>query len=192
MLLCLAALLGGGCASDRSEMSGGKAATTNPCSLDELRPGDLVTITYSDLPPQAQIPEGKVRVKDDGTLSLPLNLSVLAAGKKIGVLEKEIVALFVPKYYQQLSVTLKTEDRFYSVGGEVKTAGRQVYLGPTTVLRAIQSCGDFTDFARRAKVELHRTTGQVLIVDCNKARKNPKLDLPVCPGDSVIVPRRGL
>jgi len=117
-------------------------------------------------------------------------LSVLAAGRSLGVVEKEIVDLYVPKWYRQLSVTLKTEEKWYSVGGEVKQPGRQAYLGPTTVLRAIQSCGDFTDFAQRKKVELHRANGQREIVDCKKARTNSKYDLPVCPGDAIIVPRR--
>lgn len=170
--------------------SGGSGPASNvACSLDELRLGDMVTMTFADVPPPG-IAEQKVRVKEDGTLSLPQNLSVLAAGKKIGIVEKEIVALFVPKYYRQLTVTLRTDDRTYSVGGEVKMPGRQGYFGPTTVLRAIQSCGDFTDFAKQTKVQIQRANGTLEIVNCKAARTKPKLDVPICPGDSIHVPRR--
>lgn len=169
---------------------GGKHTAKNvECSFDELRVGDSVTITWADLPPPMW-PEQKVRVKDDGTLSLPMNQTITVIGKKIAAIEKEIRALYVPKFFQQMTVTLKTEDRWYSVGGEVRTPSRQIYLGPTTVLRAIQSCGDFTDFANRRKVELIRYTGERMIVDCVKARKDPKFDVNICPGDAIHVPRR--
>jgi protein involved in polysaccharide export with SLBB domain len=186
----LGVLLWCGCAT--SKPPGGGRAAAKPCSLDELRPGDMVTITFSDLPAMATPPEQKVRVKEDGTLSLPLNQSVTAATKSIAVVEKEIVALYVPKFYRQLSVTVKTDDRWYSVGGEVKSPGRQVYLGPTTVLRAIQGAGDFTDFAKRSGVRIHRADGRLEIIDCKKAIKNPKFDVPICPGDAINVPRRGV
>jgi protein involved in polysaccharide export with SLBB domain len=173
-----------GCISDKP------APITNPCVLDELRVGDIVTITYTDVPQGALPTEQKLKLKEDGTLTLPMNISVLAATKKAGVVEKEIRALYVPRLFNQLTVTIKTEDRFYSVGGEVKNPGRQLYLGPTTVLRAIQSCGDFSDFANKGAVEIHRADGTLQIVDCKRARKDPKWDLPICPGDSINVPRR--
>jgi protein involved in polysaccharide export with SLBB domain len=162
-----------------------------PCRLDELHPGDEITITFTDLPLNAIIPEQKVKVKEDHTLSLPMSLSVTTAPPKtIAMLEKEIHDLYVPQYYVKLTVTLKTETRFYSVGGEVKQGARQPYLGPTTVLRAIQSCGDFTDFADKAAVRIQRADGRLEIVNCKKALKNPRFDVTICPGDLIYVPRR--
>lgn len=163
-----------------------------PCALDELRTGDNVVINFTDLPLGSPLPEQRVRVKDDGSLTLPMNLSVVAAGKKIGVVEKEIRALFVPSLYNQMTVTLKADDRFYFVGGEVKNPSRQIFLGETTVLRAIQSSGDFTDFAKKGAVEIHRANGTIQIIDCKKARKDHRWDVPICPGDSINVPRRGV
>jgi polysaccharide export outer membrane protein len=183
----VAAALWVGCASNDAMQ--GKSHGV-PCSLDEIRLGDQITVTFPDLP-QPGIPEQKLRVKDDGTLSLPEGMSIRAAGKKIGVLEKEIVDLYVPKLFRRLSVTIRPDERLYYVGGEVKTPNRMPYIGEITVLRAIQSAGDFTDFAKRTRVEIHRADGRLEIMDCKKARKNPKLDLPICPGDSIIVPRRG-
>ncbi|MBI5383366.1 MAG: SLBB domain-containing protein [Verrucomicrobia bacterium] len=162
-----------------------------PCAVDELHPGDMVTVTFSDLAPPG-IPELRARVKEDGTITLPMNKSVVVTRKTIGMLEKEVVTNYVPHIYKQLTATIKAEDRNYSVGGEVKFPARQQYLGPTTVLRAIQSCGDFTDFASRKKVELMGADGSRIIVDCIKARKDSRYDVPVCPGDAINVPRRNI
>lgn len=75
----------------------------------------------------------------------------------------------------------------------MKSAARQIYVGSTTVLRAITSCGDFTEFANRRKVEIIRANGQREVMDCNKARKDPsKYDRPICPGDAIFVPRSAL
>ncbi len=185
---CILALVAAGCATDGGDKPG--APKSQPCQLDELRTGDMVTVTYSDVPPPG-IPEQKVRVKDDGTISLPQNLSVVVAGKKIGLVEKEIVEQ-LRKFYNQISVSVKTEDRWYSVGGEVKNPGQQIYYGETTVVRAIQARGDFTDYAQRSKVLIHRANGQLEIVNCKKAIRNPKYDVQICPGDAILVPRRGI
>lgn len=185
----LLALVLAGCAGPGGGGSIG-GPQPSPCSLDEIRPGDLITVSFSDLPKEGGLPEQRIRVQEDGTITLPMGVSLVAGAKKYGVVEKEIVSRYVPKYYRQLSVSLKTEERFYFVGGQVKGPGRQIYLGPTTLLRAIQSCGDFTDFANKSKVQIHRASGKLEIIDCKKAIKDPKFDVPICPGDSIIVPQR--
>ena len=97
----------------------------------------MVVVTFSDIPPPG-ILEQKTRVKEDGTLSLPygVNVNVVGPRKKIGDVEKEVVAAYVPKYFKQLTVTIKADDRLYWVGGEVKQSGAQFYRGPTTLVRA--------------------------------------------------------
>jgi polysaccharide export outer membrane protein len=91
-----------------------------------------------------------------------------------------------------LTVTVKQQEstRFYSVGGEVRSPGRQVYISRLTVIKAIQSAGDFTDFAKKNKVQLTRVDGRSFIVDVTRALKNPKLDLEVYPGDTIHVERK--
>jgi polysaccharide export outer membrane protein len=137
-----------------------------------------------------QIPEHSEPIKEDGTITLPYIGAVQAAGKTPGQLQNEILNLYVPKYYVRLTVTVKSEDRVYYVGGEVKQPGRQLYVGETTVTRAIQSAGDFTDFANQRKVWLIRANGKRIKVNCNKAFENPSLDLSIYPGDQIQVPRR--
>jgi polysaccharide export outer membrane protein len=121
-----------------------------------------------------------------------LNQPFQAAGKTIGELEKEIREHYVPKYYKYLTVTVRPLGQYYSVKGEVRSPNRYPYLNDTTVLKAIASAGDFTDFARKRKVKLYRTNGRIETEDCVKALRNPRLDLPVYPGDWINVSRRTL
>ncbi|MCX6885198.1 MAG: SLBB domain-containing protein [Verrucomicrobia bacterium] len=166
------------------------APVTEEGTTEMLRPGDSIVVTFSDLPtPTAPFEE---RIKPDGTITLLHNKTFTAAGKLRGVLEKEIRACYVPNLYVNLTVTVKQQEstRFYSVGGEVRSPGRQVYISRLTVIKALQSAGDFTDFAKKNKVQLTRVDGRTFIVDVTKALKNPKLDLEVYPGDTIHVERK--
>ncbi len=164
-------------------------ASTNRMGPDLLQPGIKLTIEFLDLPNPIQ-PLVQT-IHEDGTITLPFSQEVMAAGKNKGQLEDEIRALYVPKYYRRLTVNIKTEDRFFYVGGEVKAPGRQLYIGEMTVLKAIQSASDFTDFAKKKKVQLTRSNARKKeTINCEKARQDPKLDLPIYPGDNIYVPRR--
>ncbi|MEY2429326.1 MAG: polysaccharide biosynthesis/export protein VpsN [Verrucomicrobiota bacterium] len=155
---------------------------------ERIHIGDNLVIIFSDLPnPQQPSPE---QVRDDGTITLPLNQTFTAVGKTRGELAREIRARYVPDYYVNLTVIITPQDRFYYVGGEVKGPSRQAYIGRITVLKAIQSCGDFTDFANKKKVTLTRTDGHIHRINCIKAREHPELDLEVYPGDKIDVPRK--
>jgi protein involved in polysaccharide export with SLBB domain len=71
----------------------------------------------------------------------------------------------------------------------VNRPGAILYLGDTTVLKAIAAAGDFTDFADKRNVQLTRVNGRIYTVNCKRALTRPALDLPVNPGDQVYVPR---
>lgn len=165
-------------------------ATPAGDNIDLIRVGDSLVITYSDLP-ILQPPEEQ-RVKDDGTIILMQNQTFHAADKTRGELEKEIRARYVPDIFKNMTVSVnqRKETQFYYVDGEVKLPARQIYIGRTTVLKAIASAGGFTDFAKKTKVKLIRLDGRVLTVNCKKALVQPQLDLEVFPGDKVNVPRR--
>ena len=106
-------------------------------------------------------------------------------------MQKEIYDGYVPKYYVRLTVTVKSGDRVYYVGGEVKGPGKQLYIDGTTVTKAIQSAGGLTDFANHGKVWLtHASSGQRIRVDYDKALENPAKDPPVYPDDQINVERR--
>ncbi|HWX19184.1 MAG TPA: SLBB domain-containing protein [Candidatus Binatia bacterium] len=159
-------------------------------ATEVLQPGEAIIVTFSDTP--MPIPAWNDAIKADGTITLMLNMTFTAAGKTRRQLEEEIRSRYVPAYYQTMtpSVIRQQSTRFYYVLGDVKAPGRQVYIDRMTVLKAISSCGDFTDFAKKTKVRLTRGDGRIFIINCKKALKHPELDLEVFPGDKVYVPRR--
>jgi protein involved in polysaccharide export with SLBB domain len=153
-----------------------------------LRPGEMVKIEFSGLP--HLLPPHEEQIKEDGALTLPLIGRVEAGGKTPGQLQGEIHEAYVPRFYRNLNVVVRAADRFYTVGGEVKTPSRQVYLGPTTVIKAIKSAGDFTDFARKTRVRISRADGRTETINAVRAIDDPRLDVPIFPGDIIHVPRR--
>lgn len=158
-------------------------------SSDRFAVGDMVRVIFSGVSETIQPHEE--RIKDDGTVTLPLIGAIIAVGKTPGEVQKIITDAYVPDYYKRLTVTVSSDMRVYYVGGQVRSPGRQQYIGTTTVTKAIQSASDFTDFANRKKVVLTRADGKKFTVNCIKAAKDPALDLPVFPGDKIEVPMRG-
>jgi protein involved in polysaccharide export with SLBB domain len=191
--LLLAVLLAGCATGDRifepidpSGMPAGGGAALQ--GAEQIKEGDVLTISMSDIPNPP--PAYEVKVREDGTITLLLNQSFRAAGKTVGPLEREIHERYVPKYYTQCTISIRFQNGYYFVNGEVKSPNRYPYLGKTTVLRAISSAGDFTDWANKRKVRLTRNDNTSLNVDCIKALSDPSLDLEVYPGDKIHVPRR--
>jgi protein involved in polysaccharide export with SLBB domain len=194
--LALAAALGGGCASlgdagsrsgpeDAAALAESQTVLTNDC----LRPNDLISIVFSGIPNPPE--KHEERIKEDGTIKLPLlDAPIQASGKTVGQLQDDIYKLYVPKLFKRLTVTILTENRVFYVRGEVKMPSRYPYIGEITVLKAIAAAGDFTDFAAKSSIRLTRSNGQIFVINAQKALKNPRLDLPVIPGDVIYVPRR--
>lgn len=151
--------------------------------------GDSVTVsavTPSQDPTQYQ--PVTQRVAEDGTINLPLIGSVTALGKTAAELQRDIRDLYVPKYFQELSVTVKGDALFFYVDGEVVQRGPKEYPGEMTIVKAIAAAGGFTDFANQKKVRLTRGN-HTQIVNVKKAISDPKYDVPVLPGDKIHVPR---
>lgn len=177
-----------GCAAPGTGTQRGTRAGDGEVYSDTLRKGDMVEVRFSgSASPPTDIEE---RIKDDGTISLPLVGAIVAEGKSDGQLQREIHEAFVPRYYRQLTVTVRSEYRVFFVDGEVRGPGRLPYAGQLTVLQAIASAGGFTDFAARRRIELVRRSGEKFVIHGDRAKDNAQLDLPVYPGDRIYVPRR--
>jgi len=178
----------GGLTVAAADANTASASKSGPIGPEIIKVGDSLTVIFSDIAPQPQPVVDTV--KGDGTITLLLDQHFQAANKTRGELEREIRTNYVPKYYKFLTVTIVPKDQFYFVGGEVRSPNRFQYVGTTTVTRAIQSAGDFSEFARKAKVRLYRVDGRIETIDCIEALKNPNLDLQVFPGDTIKVARR--
>jgi polysaccharide export outer membrane protein len=200
-LLYAAALLAGCATSDPNPegrvfpaaptVAGAPGATTN--AFDEgfaiLRVGDMITVSFADLPGLSSLRDQQMRIPDSGSITLPFNVRVQAAGKTTSQLEKDIRDAYVPKYFVSLTAIVRIEERSFIVDGEVRRPGQQPYVGEMTVCRAIGAAGGFTEFANRKKIQIRRQNGQKFIVDYKKALEKPELDLPVYPNDLIVVDR---
>src|SRR5437016_4248411 len=72
-------------------------------------PGDRLTIEFD-----AGLPTPwKQDVREDGSITLPYNKSIVAAGKRKGDLEEAIRDIYVPNILRRLTVNVRTEDRSY-------------------------------------------------------------------------------
>jgi protein involved in polysaccharide export with SLBB domain len=154
-------------------------------TLDPIRIGEALSIEFLDINPSQKIEQ---TVQEDGTISLILGQKLIAAGKTATELQDAIHDLYVPKLFHRVTVNIKRDNRFYFVGGEVKNPGRFIYSGEMTVIKAIQSAGDFTIYAAKKRIQINRADGKVEKVNFWDALKNPKKDLPIYPGDRIIVP----
>lgn len=151
--------------------------------------GDLVVVTFSG--PETLIPQHEERIKEDGTVTLSLIGAVKAEGKTPGQLQREIRALYVPRFYgENFNVTVRSQERYFYVGGEVKAASRYLWVEGMTVVKAIQNAGGLTEWAKPSKVQVRRH-GKTFTVNYEKALSDPSLDVDVYPDDSINVVRRG-
>jgi polysaccharide export outer membrane protein len=173
-------------------LSGCKTGPTNlpPAPGSVFHVGDAITVLCVpvSMTPDA-IPPHSERVREDGMITLLYIGSVKAEGKTAGQLQKEIHDLYVPRYFNELNVTVKGESAYFYVDGEVQNRGGKEYPGDMTVVKAIAVAGGFTDFAKKNKVRLTRG-GQSIIINVPKAIEDPAYDVPVFPGDRIYVPRR--
>jgi protein involved in polysaccharide export with SLBB domain len=153
-----------------------------------IRTGDELTVSFQDL--VTPIPAVDTVVKEDGTITLIYNKQFLAVGKTRGQLEKEIHDVYVPDYFKYMTPEVTIQARYFSVGGEVRTPGRQLYTGRMTVLGAITGAGGLTDFANPKKVTITRVDGSQEHENAKTALQKPGLDKEIFPGDTVFVPKR--
>jgi polysaccharide biosynthesis/export protein VpsN len=153
-----------------------------------LHVGEPVTVTFSDVVTPI-LPIDQV-IKDDGTITLIYNQKFQAAGKTVGELESDIRNRYVPAYFVNLTANVKTENRFYTVGGEVKNPNRQAYVSRMNLTGAIDTAGGFTDFASKKKILVTRSNGKKIWVNYNKALDDPKENVEIFPGDSIYVKKR--
>ena len=194
VLLVATAILSG-CETFESSSSAPPSAanvSADTGGMDILRVNDLVQVFFSG---NISAPKDfNERIKEDGTISPPMITTpedgpVKAEGKTVGELQKILQERY-NKYFRNLTVTVLTESRAFYVDGEVRTPSRQPYSGAITVTKAIAAVGGFTDFAKRSKVRLIRANGEKHTINYDKALRKPELDLPVHPGDQIVVPRR--
>jgi polysaccharide export outer membrane protein len=153
-----------------------------PADTHVFQIGELVTIYYREMRNAPQPHEE--RIKEDGTITLPLIGSIAVAGKTPREVQKELQEKH-PRYFGYF----RPYEYVYYVGGEVGNPGPKAYLGKTTVTGAIQAAGDFTKAANTRKVKLIRPDGRSEIIT-DLLRMHSGHDPEVYPGDKIEVARK--
>ena len=84
-------------------------------------------------------------------------------------------------------ITMRAQSRFVNVGGEVNTPQRVPFTPDLTILASINAAGGFSKIAYGRKVKLLRDKA-VMIIDVDKIRADPSLDVQLHPGDRIEAP----
>lgn len=156
-----------------------------------LGPGDQLDISvWKD---EALI--RSLAILPDGKLSFPLVGELVAAGKTVSQLKKEIEAKlsrFIPDPILSIEVKQVNSQIIYVIG-RVNAPGRFVLNVNVNILQALAMAGGFNPFAEKSKVKIIRSEGdksRVIPFDYDEIVKKERLEeiIGLKRGDVVVVP----
>lgn len=164
-----------------------------------LQPGDTVEISVLQDPTLNR----KIVIGPDGTISFPLAGHMRAAGLTAEALEMSLTKRLSKNYKSKLDVTVTlAEVRFGSEGriyitGQVNKPGPYPITPGTHIMQAIALSGGLGRFAAGSRIQIHRRIAgeeRVFVFDYDAFASGKKLEgnIPLEPGDVIVVPERGL
>lgn len=134
-------------------------------------------------------------VRIDGRISLPLIGDVVAAGKTIEDLTKDLEKRFSEVVTDPaVSVMLiQSKSWRYYIIGKIKLPGEYPIDFPITVLQAIAKSGGFLEWAKSDNISILRKKGDretIIKFDYDTLAKGQNLaqNIQIKPGDTIIVP----
>jgi protein involved in polysaccharide export with SLBB domain len=156
-----------------------------------LGSGDTIQLNIRGIP-AADIDKikGQYQIDAQGCVSMPDLGKVKIAGLSIGAAQTAIETGYrAHDVYTNPTINIKLEAHalWVNVGGEVKNPQRIAYTDDLTLLGSIDAAGGFSPVADQRKVLLLRDD-RVRIINVQKIRADPSLDIPVRPGDRIEVP----
>ncbi len=157
-----------------------------------LRIGDTIQLRISGVPGEevAQV-SADYTVDAEGNVNLPHLGKLQAGGLSAGQLQTAIESAYKrSEIYTNPTIIISQQGsaRTVNVGGEVKAPQRVAYTADLTLHKAIIAAGDFTEYSDSKKVRLLRGK-EAMVVDVKRIRKDPSLDIPLKPGDDILVPQ---
>ena len=152
---------------------------------------DLLQITVWKNPELS----GRVVVRSDGMISVPLLDDVQAEGLKAEEL-KEVITEALSEYVMNPDVTVVVmgmNSNTVAIMGGVNRNGEIPLQKQTRVLQAIARAGGFSAWAKKSKVRILRPTGGGLVeyrfdYDAYLAGKAPGSNIVLKAGDTIVVP----
>ena len=180
------------------------AQTVAPSSIT-LKPGDTLNISVLQDPKL----DRSVVVDPNGQIAFPLAGHVTANGLTPQRLEKILKARLQRNYKDDdLDVTVALANAVKDVPeddlkpkifitGEVLRPGPYPIRQATSLVQAISIAGGFGPFAAKKRIQVHRGSGsQEMIFGFDyksyEAGQNLDSNIPLQPGDVIIVPERGI
>src|SRR5580765_2530237 len=174
---------------------GVKPAVPNRGVPDEYRigEGDVLGISVWG-EPAASV--GRVVVRPDGIISMPLIKDVRVAGMTPAEAEKTITEL-LSKQIRAADVTVIVSGinskKVFFVGGGIKKEGPLQYTYRMTIMQGISEAGGLSDYAKRKKIYVLRNENgrqYKLPFDYDAVLRGERmeLNLPLLPGDTIVVP----
>ncbi len=134
-------------------------------------------------------------VRIDGRISLPLIGDVMAAGKTISGLTRELEKRFSSVVTDPaVSVMLiQSKSWRYYIIGKIKQPGEFPIDFPITILQAIAKSGGFAQWAKTDDISILRQTkgrDQILKFNYDAVTKGRNLtqNIQIKPGDTIIIP----
>jgi polysaccharide biosynthesis/export protein len=155
-----------------------------------IGPGDLVHLKVLEAPELEQ----SARVSDAGTLTLILGGKVQLAGLTPAEAAMAIERALVEGHYvltPHVSVTTEqTATENVTILGQVRSPGSYPIATPRPILDVLALAGGLNDLAqRKVTIQRHSTKERVDYVLSNSANAALDANVPVYPGDTVLVPK---
>ena len=139
----------------------------------------------------------QARVNSNGMINLPLVGGVMAGGKTVPELEKELAARYADGYLQNPQVTVFVKEytsQRVTLEGALKKPGIYPLTGKTSLLQAIAMAEGTDEFADLEGVVLFRhINGQRMAAayDLTKVRRGELADPQVYGDDVIVIERSG-
>jgi polysaccharide export outer membrane protein len=155
-----------------------------------IGPGDLLHLKVLEAPELEQA----TRVSDAGTLTLILGGKVQVAGRTPAEAAVAIERALVEGHYvltPHVSVTTEqTATENVTILGQVRTPGSYPIATARPILDVLALAGGLNDLAqRKVTIQRHATKERVDYVLSNSANAALDANVPVYPGDTVLVPK---
>ena len=156
-----------------------------------IGPGDQLSIEVWKNKDLARL----VTVLPDGKVAYPMVGEIVAAGKTVAQLQKEIegkLSLFVKDAVITVEVRQVNSFQIYVIG-HVKTPGRSLMTSNIDVLQALAIAGGSDNFAKMSRIKIFRREGGKTVIipfdyDDVIAGKNLETNILLRRGDVVVVP----
>jgi len=134
-----------------------QAALSEPDSY-LINAGDILDISVWN----EEALKREVMVLPDGTIGFPLTGTIMAAGKTIDALKKELtekLTEFIAEPVVNVAVKEAQGNAVY-VTGQVKTPGKFIMTHPMNIMQAISLAGGLTPFAAQDDIVILRKTSK--------------------------------